>query len=446
ALAAGRGQPLVHWLRGADNHWRFACIKAAVESARSLKFPDSAFIVNIDDFPICREGRCPLPVFTNYKKWRDGGNLDTNEVLFPVFNHHYEDLYVFPWERKRPKAFMRASQQGCMPANSSRAVLAVTSEYHPRQLDLGITRIDGSDKHFLKFSDKHFLEFRWVRRLQGLGFGCGDGEYHRRQRQLCQLDQSIMRIGGRDKHFLKFRWTRLVKVMLANSVVIKEESDWIEYYYRSLKPWQHYAPFRAGSDAGDQVIALVEHLEANDKKARAMAAEAQHWAYSRRTPASPAWASAAAALALEGSCRRRTRSSTFGSRMGDAAAAAAARAGTDKSDNVDQEANLRAILGKLGEPQQLLGEQQQQAAAVASAFAALATAAANMKCNAGVGMTAQGSPALHGQPALERELEQTHHHAADLRQERDELRELFAAYIVGNHFAVSDRIAKCAST
>lgn len=28
-----------------------------------------------------------------------------------VFNHHYEDLYVFPWERKRPKAFMRASQQ-----------------------------------------------------------------------------------------------------------------------------------------------------------------------------------------------------------------------------------------------------------------------------------------------------------------------------------------------
>jgi hypothetical protein len=72
-------------------------------------------------------------------------------IHLQVFNHHYEDLYFFPWERKRPKAFMRASQQGCMPANSSRAVLAVTSEYHPQQLDLGITRIDGSDKHFLKF-------------------------------------------------------------------------------------------------------------------------------------------------------------------------------------------------------------------------------------------------------------------------------------------------------
>lgn len=78
------GSVRVHWLRGKDNHWRFACIKSAVESARSLKFPDTAFIVNIDDFPICKENRCPLPVFTNYKKWRSGKNLETNEVLFPV--------------------------------------------------------------------------------------------------------------------------------------------------------------------------------------------------------------------------------------------------------------------------------------------------------------------------------------------------------------------------
>jgi hypothetical protein len=34
----------VHWLRGKDNHWRFACIKSAVESARALNFPDTAFI------------------------------------------------------------------------------------------------------------------------------------------------------------------------------------------------------------------------------------------------------------------------------------------------------------------------------------------------------------------------------------------------------------------
>jgi hypothetical protein len=81
------GTVTVHWLRGSDNHWRFACIRAAVEGAKALGFPDSAFILNIDDFPVCQTGRCPLPVFTNYKKWRGGSNLDTNEVLLPVRRH-----------------------------------------------------------------------------------------------------------------------------------------------------------------------------------------------------------------------------------------------------------------------------------------------------------------------------------------------------------------------
>ena len=123
-----------------------------MQSARALAFPDTAFILNIDDFPVCTAGRCPLPVFTNYKKWdrRRGGNIETNEVLIPVFNHHYEDLYIFPWKQKRAKAFMRASQQGCMETNSSRAVLAAASEDYPDALDLGITRIDGSQKHELK--------------------------------------------------------------------------------------------------------------------------------------------------------------------------------------------------------------------------------------------------------------------------------------------------------
>jgi hypothetical protein len=63
-----------------------ACIQAAVNGAKSLRFPDSAFIVNIDDFPVCALGRCPLPVFTMYKKWdaKQGGNFETNEVLMPV--------------------------------------------------------------------------------------------------------------------------------------------------------------------------------------------------------------------------------------------------------------------------------------------------------------------------------------------------------------------------
>ena len=62
-----------------------ACIEAAINGAKSLRFPNSAFILNIDDFPICTEGLCPMPVFTMYKKWHPKkGNIMTNEVLMPV--------------------------------------------------------------------------------------------------------------------------------------------------------------------------------------------------------------------------------------------------------------------------------------------------------------------------------------------------------------------------
>lgn len=36
--------------------------------------------------------------------------------------------------------------------------------------------------------------------------------------------------------------------MQMNSVILKEESPWIEYYYRSLKPGVHYLPFSTAQE------------------------------------------------------------------------------------------------------------------------------------------------------------------------------------------------------
>ncbi|GBF96471.1 hypothetical protein Rsub_09270 [Raphidocelis subcapitata] len=248
------GTAKVQWLRGKDNHWRMACIQAAINGAKSLRFPDSAFIVNIDDFPVCVLGRCPLPVFTMYKKWdaKRGGNFETNEVLMPVFNHHYEDLYSFPWDRKRSKAFMRASQQGCMVPNSTRAVLAVLSEDHPDRLDLGITRIDGAQKHDLKhrFSKAGFVTI----------------EDHAKWKYQVSADGCVAQ-------------SRLAKVLLSNSVVLKEESAWIEYYYRSLRPWKHYVPLPEGDGSARVILSLVDQLRGDDRRAQHLAESAQKWAY-----------------------------------------------------------------------------------------------------------------------------------------------------------------------
>jgi hypothetical protein len=324
------GSVSAHWLRGRDNHFRFACLKAAAESARALKFPDTAFLLNIDDFPVCRvdggswppeasagvsglEGGggafggnggkspqpaspptgkplCPFPVLTNYKRWdaARNGSFETNEVLLPVLNHHYEDAYFFPWKEKRPKALMRASQQGCMPANSSRVALAVAAEREQAAarkeqggsvaaaanakpsssssiddglvLDAGVVRIDGRDKHSLK------------RRFSKAGFV--PIEDHAKWKFLVSADGCVAQ-------------TRLAKVLLANSVVLKEDSPWIEYYYRSLRPWVHYAPFRhrANSVAGQEgaadgeVRGAVARLKADDAAAARVAAAGQRFAY-----------------------------------------------------------------------------------------------------------------------------------------------------------------------
>jgi hypothetical protein len=67
------------------------------------------------------EGRSRLLLLLpNYQQRRSGKNLYTYELMFPAGAwhrcfHHYEDLYFFPCEHKRPKAFMRASQQGKRP-------------------------------------------------------------------------------------------------------------------------------------------------------------------------------------------------------------------------------------------------------------------------------------------------------------------------------------------
>jgi hypothetical protein len=47
--------------------------------------------------------------------------------------------------------------------------------------------------------------------------------------------------------------TRLAKVMLTNSVVLKEESEWIEFYYRWVVGWWWLVGFVCGWVGGSWV-------------------------------------------------------------------------------------------------------------------------------------------------------------------------------------------------
>ena len=54
---------------------------------------------------------------------------------------------------------------------------------------------------------------------------------------------------------------RFGKLLQTNSIVLKEESNWIEYYYRSVKPGVHYVSFNR-----DQVLDVLTDLEVMEEK------------------------------------------------------------------------------------------------------------------------------------------------------------------------------------
>ncbi|KAG2500689.1 hypothetical protein HYH03_001455 [Edaphochlamys debaryana] len=71
---------------------------------------------------------------------------------------------------------------------------------------------------------------------------------------------------------------RLAKLLSLNSVVIKQESPWIEWYYRSLSPYGHYVPFWQHSR--DDVLHVIDALRAQpEDKLQAIANKGQKFAY-----------------------------------------------------------------------------------------------------------------------------------------------------------------------
>ncbi|PNH11214.1 KDEL motif-containing protein 2 [Tetrabaena socialis] len=74
-----------------------------------------------------------------------------------------------------------------------------------------------------------------------------------------------------------------MQLMLTNSVVLFQRQPFIEYFYRSLKPWVHYIPFwnETGRDM-DDVYAVVGELRRRDARepaaVQAIVAEAQSFA------------------------------------------------------------------------------------------------------------------------------------------------------------------------
>jgi len=213
-----------------------------------VKLPDTVALLNTWDEPRCgrRTPRCRVPVFSLIKQWNwaSGTGVQT-DVLIPFFNHYYQSIINYPWQNKEKKALMRAAIQNGMSANCTRVWLLQLAKTPDGQrlLDVGLT-------NNLKTGFKAELS-NYV-----------DIPDHSKWRYLISADGFTASC-------------RFGKLLQTNSVVLKEESPWIEYYYRSVQAGKQYVAFTK-----DTVMQVLLKLEQEpDSRLQEIASNAQAFAY-----------------------------------------------------------------------------------------------------------------------------------------------------------------------
>ncbi|EFJ50044.1 hypothetical protein VOLCADRAFT_89007 [Volvox carteri f. nagariensis] len=212
--------------------------------------PDTVFLITMRDHPFCpRRGHsCKVPVFSIIKRWNATTNTSHElDVLLPQFIHVYDSMAFYPWKQKYDKALMRAAIKGRMSANSTREWLTeLQRRGHPgaaQMLDTGITQNDQKKRFKTKLVPEISMH------------------EHARWKYLLATDGTTAS-------------SRLGKLLVTNSVVLKEDSVWIEYYYRSLVPNVHYVPFNK-----DNVLQVLKQLRSDAPRCHRTAAAAQHFAF-----------------------------------------------------------------------------------------------------------------------------------------------------------------------
>lgn len=175
------------------------------------------------------------------------------DILLPFFNHVYEGVVTYPWKAKKDKALMRAALQNGMHHNCTRLWLLRLAK-QPRWaplLDVGITNNLKKSVQVPVVPAVAMAEharWRWLISADGYTASC-----------------------------------RFGKMLLTNSLVLKESSPWIEYYYRSVMPGQHYLSFTK-----DDVMDVLQAARSQPEQAQRMAAAGQRFVHRYLSQASKA--------------------------------------------------------------------------------------------------------------------------------------------------------------
>ena len=240
---------------------RVLCTYTALKKLLSLtKLPDMEFIVTIEDCLEHMPARVAFPILVYAKSG--------HEARFPLIPDAdalagYNRLRTevsdcskrHPWSGKLPQVFWRGQTTGGYYTLDDWRTL-------PRSIivNLSLSNPEEVDARFVSKGSIHTApDFVEMMLAQGLTSPPVQKESHLRYKYLIDIDGNTC------------TYERLFWLLLSNSVVLKQMTDNVQWYYKALRPWEHYIP--VNSDLSD-LFEKLEWAKTHDKEAEQMAARA----------------------------------------------------------------------------------------------------------------------------------------------------------------------------
>ncbi|KFU90971.1 KDEL motif-containing protein 2, partial [Chaetura pelagica] len=220
--------------------------------ARKVRLPDVEFYLNVGDWPVeyrkANDTPGPLPVIS----WC--GSVDSRDIVLPTYDVTHSTLETLRgvtndllsiqgntgplWENKTEQALFRGRD-----SREERLHLVKLSKENPELLDAGITG-------YFFFREKE----KELGKVQLMGFF----DFFKYKYQV-NVDGTVAAY-------------RFPYLLLGDSLVLKQDSQYYEHFYIGLKPWKHYVPVKRNLE---DLLEKIKWAKENDEAARKIAKEGQ---------------------------------------------------------------------------------------------------------------------------------------------------------------------------
>ncbi|KAL8191033.1 UNVERIFIED_CONTAM: KDEL motif-containing protein 2 [Gekko kuhli] len=210
------------------------------------------FYLNVGDWPVehrkANDSPGPLPIFS----WC--GSVDSADIVLPTYDVTHSTLETLRgvtndllsiqgntgpvWENKTEQGFFRGRD-----SREERLRLAQLSKENPELLDAGITS---------------YFFFREEERELGKVPLMGFFDFFKYKYQV-SVDGTVAAY-------------RFPYLLLGDSLVMKQDSQYYEHFYAELKPWRHYVPVKKNLE---DLLEKIKWAKENDEEVRIIAKEGQ---------------------------------------------------------------------------------------------------------------------------------------------------------------------------